>query len=747
MRRGRGVLEAEPTAGAQRSWGRSAARAGAPLCAVLLALLGLALPAALALPPAAGAAPTHDPTPKETLSRFDLREPAVSPDGLQVAYLVRKADWLQNAFVTQLWLADRTGRRRQLTRGKGSVDLARWSPDGRWLAFVADREGEAAPAPKGDLEAETVARRQVWLIAPDGGEAFQLTRAAADVHDLRWAPDSKSLVFLAAAGPSVAARARRASYSDYAVADLDYDQEQLWRADVAAAAQSGLPAEARALTSDPKLTVRSFAFSPDGSKLAFSAAPSPLLAVALGGEDIYLLDLQGSGAPRRIVALEGPDTQPMFSPDGTKLAFGTALGDPSFFYGVRHLAEVDLATVLAHPAESRAEVRDLTASFDEDPWDAVWTPDGIYFRAARKLEAHIFRLDPATLAVAEVSEGKGLVVQRLSLTPDGRAAAYLAADATHLSEVYLTPARAFAPERLTDSTAQVRDWALGTVEPFSWRSRDGTMIDGVVRKPPGFDPRVKHPLLVKIHGGPTGQSLPLLLPPDYAYPDASFADKGAVILEPNYRGSAGYGKAFRGLNVRNLGVGDMWDVMSGVDALIAQGFIDPQRLGSMGWSQGGYISAFLTTHTDRFRAISVGAGISDWATYYVATDITPFTPQYLKATPWDDPEIYAKTSPITTIKSAKTPTLIQSGSEDHRVPVSNALELYRGLKDMHVDARLILYKGFGHGVDKPKSVLALQEANLDWFDKYIWDLPPPADSALFGFSELGEAARAPRGAP
>ena len=127
------------------------------------------------------------------------------------------------------------------------------------------------------------------------------------------------------------------------------------------------------------------------------------------------------------------------------------------------------------------------------------------------------------------------------------------------------------------------------------------------------------------------------------YPVQAFLEKGALILEPNYRGSAGYGANFRALNVRNLGVGDMWDVMSGVDSLIAKGLVDPNKLASMGWSQGGYISAFLTTHTDRFKAISVGAGISDWTTYYVSTDITPFTLQYLGATPWDDPQIYAKT--------------------------------------------------------------------------------------------------------
>jgi dipeptidyl aminopeptidase/acylaminoacyl peptidase len=176
--------------------------------------------------------------------------------------------------------------------------------------------------------------------------------------------------------------------------------------------------------------------------------------------------------------------------------------------------------------------------------------------------------------------------------------------------------------------------------------------------------------------------------------------------------------------------------MSGVDFLVGKGMADPGKLGSMGWSEGGYISAFLTTNTDRFKAISVGAGISDWSTYYVSTDITPFTRQYLHATPWDDPAIYAKTSPMTSIKKARTPTLIQHGSADKRVPVPDSFELYRGLQDQHVDSRLLLYSGFGHPINKPKSNRAVMQANLDWFNHYIWGDEFPKDSPVLGSSQL-----------
>ena len=164
----------------------------------------------------------------------------------------------------------------------------------------------------------------------------------------------------------------------------------------------------------------------------------------------------------------------------------------------------------------------------------------------------------------------------------------------------------------------------------------------------------------------------------------------------------------------------MWDVESGVDHLITLGYIDAERVGAMGWSQGGYISAFLTTNSTKFKAISVGAGISNWVTYYVNTDIHPFTRHYLNATPWEDMDVYLKTSPMTNINKATTPTLIQHGEFDRRVPIPNAYELFQGLQDVGVEAKLIVYKDFGHGISRPKEQLAAQWHNWQWFAKYIW---------------------------
>jgi dipeptidyl aminopeptidase/acylaminoacyl peptidase len=274
-------------------------------------------------------------------------------------------------------------------------------------------------------------------------------------------------------------------------------------------------------------------------------------------------------------------------------------------------------------------------------------------------------------------------------------------------------------KKITNSTAQITGWNTPVNEVIQWKSKDGSPIEGVLIKPSNYNAQKKYPLLVVIHGGPTGIDIPDPTA-SYVYPIMQWVEKGALVLRVNYRGSAGYGEKFRSLNVRNLGVGDMWDVVSGIDYLNSRGMIDTAKMGAMGWSQGGFISAFLTTNTHIFKAISVGAGISNWVTYYVNTDITPFTREYLQNTPWNDMDIYLKTSPMTNINQATTPTLIQHGEFDKRVPIPNAYELYRGLQDRKVPSRLIVYKGFGHGINKPKERLAAVWHNWQWFNKYVF---------------------------
>jgi dipeptidyl aminopeptidase/acylaminoacyl peptidase len=690
----------------------------------------------VALP--AGRVVAAPPTLDQSLSLTSVRNPRISPDGRAVVYERQETDWKENAYVTQLFLADvASGKLVQLTRGPKPATGAEWSPDGRWIAFLTEREGVRAPkdpeAKDKDAAETRPDARQIWLIAPGGGEAWPLTAHGARIDTFHWSKDGRSIAFTAPVPEAKALKDRKEKYGDYEVVESDFDQSQLWVVDVAAAARGAAPARALQLTRDPRRSVGEFDWSPDSTRIAFAATPSPLLAYR-SDSDLYLVARAHPEAVKAIVALPGPDDSPTFSPDGSEIAFETALGAPYHYYANGHIASVRVADVESRPARAAADVRDRTASFDEDASLLAWGPDGIYMTALRRTDSHVFRI-PATGEVVRVSSPERLALGGVTFTRDFKTAAFTTADDRHLAEIAVSPLDPFRPRTLTNMTEQTAGWTVGPVSLVRWKSGDGAEIEGVLHKPADFQAGKRHPLLVVIHGGPTGISRALMAPGNRYYPIEVFLSKGALVLEPNYRGSAGYGGAFRALNVRNLGVGDMADVMSGVDALVAQGLADPDRLGVMGWSQGGYISAFLATHTDRFKAISVGAGISDWMTYYVNTDITPFTRQYLHATPWDDPEIYARTSPIANIKRAKTPTLIQHGENDRRVPIPNAYQLFRGLRDQGVPATMIVYAGYGHGITKPKSNRAVLQHNLDWFSHYIWGESLAADSPLRGRAE------------
>jgi dipeptidyl aminopeptidase/acylaminoacyl peptidase len=637
------------------------------------------------------ALPRVPPTVDQILSLKRVASPEISPDGRWVAYTVRETNWDDNAYETEIWLADTaSGTSRQLTNAKKSSQSPAWSPDGAKLAFASDRTD----------------KRQLYLISPQGGEAEALTSTEDGVSSFAWSPDGKTIAYTATEAKPAAIKDREKKYGEFQVVEQDHRMTHLFAIDITTRAT-------RPLTSGA-FTVGSFAWSPDGNSLAFDHRVNPLLANG-GSADISVVTV-ADAAIRPLVTQEGPDSNPVWSPDGSRIAFQTAMANPAFFY-----TNTLIATV---PAGGGAPTV-LSPAFDEDPSIVAWNAGGLYFSATARTYSYLYTIDPATKAVTRVSTADRTVNSSFSFSKDGSAYASLRSDARAMSEVYVVSGLSRTPQekKLTDMSGQAASWATSTREVVSWKSQDGVEIEGVLHKPVDFDPARKYPLLVVIHGGPTGVSRAVPFT-STIYPIDVWVPRGVLVLEPNYRGSAGYGEKFRALNVRNLGVGDAWDVLTGVDSLIAKGLVDPARVGTMGWSQGGYISAFLATHdAARFKAISVGAGISDWMTYYVNTDITPFTRQYLKATPWDDPEIYARTSPITYIKQAKTPTLIQHGAADQRVPLPNAYELYHGLQDNHVPTKLIVYQGFGgvgHGPTKPKSHRATMDHNLEWFDQYFF---------------------------
>jgi dipeptidyl aminopeptidase/acylaminoacyl peptidase len=655
--------------------------------------------AMIVLPLAAGAnAERRVPTIDDLLSLRSVGGAVISPDGTKVAYTVSEADFTQDASITHIWLADAAGGRSfQLTRGEKSCSGPDWSPDGRWIAFTSSRSGD---------------KSQLFLIRPDGGEAVQMTNAETGVSGFEWSPDGKAMAYLAADPVTKAAKDRKDILGDYDVVRKEYTHSHLWTFDVAEAMKA--PQAGRQRTKGKDFTVGSFSWSPDGKKIAFGATINPDL-IQGGTSDIYILDLADDSV-KKIVSQPGPDSSPQWAPDGKRIFFSSSMGKSSYFADNSRLAVV--------PVEG-GPVRSLTDAFDENPGFAAWTPDGIYFTGMQRTSAHLFRLDPESLRIERVTGPDGFIGGGFSFSRDGKTMAFTSGSPTSMTEVFVS-GLPFRPRALTEMTAQAKAFILGTREVISWKSRDGTEIEGVLIKPADFDPARKYALLCVIHGGPTGVDRPLLLAPDARnYPADIWAARGALILKVNYRGSAGYGEKFRKLNIRNLGVGDAWDVLSGVDFLVKKGWVDPARVGCMGWSQGGYISAFLTTSSDKFKAISVGAGISNWATYYYNTDITPFTINYLGDDPADDPKIYALTSPMSYIKNAKTPTLIQHGELDRRVPIPNGYELRQGLEDRGVPVEMVVYKGFGHGITKPKSQRAVMQHNLAWFNHYIFGDPKP----------------------
>lgn len=644
------------------------------------------------------------------LSLKQAGSPIISPDGRYTAFTQTTTDWTNNMYDVEIWLSKEGGEAFQLTRTNANTSTQpKFTPDSHFISFLADR---------GD-------KKQIYLIAVNGGEAFPITKDNDGVGNYEWSPNEKQIAYIKAEPDSAEDKAIKERYGAFSVVNETYRQNHLWllnfnydsillvgelpcytnKKDSTVKICVALPT-AKRLTGG-NFTVSSFSWNPDGKTIAFTKVRDPLLSSGMYA-DIAMVDV-ATGTLTTLVANPSVDAFDAWSPDGKQFVYHSAVNDTnSYYYKNDRLFLYDMSTKLS---------REIAKDFDEQKDVVDWKPSGIYFTALQRTKSKLFEIDPSTGKVQPLELGID-IIGAVDFSKNTKAIVVTGRNYASLTEVY-TGNISEAVKKITMYTEQIAGWSTPINEVIQWKSKDGAMIEGVLLKPRNYDPSKKYPLLVVLHGGPTGVDRPDPVP-TYVYPIMQWCEKGAVVLRVNYRGSAGYGEKFRSLNVQNLGIGDMWDVQSGVEYLNKKGLIDTSRMGCMGWSQGGYISAFLTTHTNSFKAISVGAGISNWITYYVSTDITPFTRQYLKATPWADLTMYQKTSPMTTINKAQTPTLIQHGELDNRVPISNAYELYRGLQDRNVPSKFIVYKGFGHGITKPKERLAAVWHNWLWFNQYVF---------------------------
>ena len=648
---------------------------------------------------------------EDIISLQSVSNPVISPDGGYIVFEQSATDWEKNSYDTELWISKKEGNVyldpiALTNNAKGSSSNPKWSPDGTWIAFISKR-GEKV---------------QLYVIRASGGEAFQVTNASSGIAQFEWAPDGQSIAFLQSEDKEKEEKKLKDRYGAFDVDDKKFYQKQLWRIpfNPSQLYHHPLPKQlkdsaykealkAKLMLDTTGISINKFLWSPDGKHIAIEHQPNPLIN-SFFKADISLFDVQNKSLSS-LVSNPSYDGLSAWSPDGKMLLYQTSLEDTtSNYYSNGHLFKINT---------DGSGNTELAADFDEELNNLQWNEQGIFALAWQKTDRQLWRIDPKKGSVQPLS-AKSRRIRSYTFTADGKQLALSGVNNDDLFEIYTANYPLKKLQKLTNTTAQIKGWAVSNSEMISWESEDGQVIEGVLHKPQDYDPDKKYPLLVIIHGGPTGISVPSPTP-SYVYPMVQWLNKGALILQPNYRGSAGYGEKFRSLNVRNLGVGDAWDVLSGVEHLKKQGLVDADKIGCMGWSQGGYISAFLTTNSDMFKAISVGAGISNWMTYYVNTDIHPFTRQYLKATPWSDEAIYKKTSPMTTINNASTPTLIQHGEFDRRVPIANAYELLQGLRDVGVESKLVVYKGFGHGINKPKERLAATWHNWQWFAKYLWD--------------------------
>jgi len=622
-------------------------------------------------------------------------EAQLSSNGRQVLYVLERPDWKVNRRVGHIWRinADGTGAL-QLTFGERGETSPRWSPDGQSIAFLA-RRGESE---------ET----QIFLLENNGGEARQLTKQSAAVANIAWAPDGKTIYFIAPEPKTQDEKDREKVKDDVYAYEENYKQRHLWAVNVA-------DGSTRRITQGD-YSVLSYEISGDGSKIAHHRSITPLLDNSDEGE-VWVMNADGSGAvqlTRNSVGESGAE----LSPDGSQVLF-TSGANAAFetYYND------NIFVVPAAGGEARLLVPDLPY----DVQSASWSKDGksIYYVAGVGVRSDLFRLDLATKASTQLTKGDHAVLG-WRYVPGANRHIFLVDESTRFGEAWtLAAAGSATPSQVTHVYDKIgTEFALPRQERIEWKGADGVAVEGLLFYPIDYKPGTKYPLVVQTHGGPAAADR-------FGFGGSSsyvqvLTGRGYAVLKPNYRGSTGYGNAF----LRNM-VGHYFDqahldVMTGVDHVIKMGVADPDKLVKMGWSAGGHMTNKIITFTDRFKAASSGAGAANWVSMYAQSDQRHYRTPWFGGTPWEKSapiDKYWNDSPLKYVSNVKTPTIFLVGEQDPRVPPPQSVEMYRALKHNGVPTRLYLAPREPHGWGELRHQLFKINAELEWFEKYVFGRP------------------------
>ncbi len=635
---------------------------------------------------------------EEIISLPTLSGTNISDDGKNVAFVKKTASWENNKYRNHVWIYEKDkGLSLPLTTRDIDSTYPLWSPNSRDIAYLS-------PVGDGDNKKD-----QIFVKSIDDYSEVQITDEKEGVSKFKWEPTGKGFYYVAQSKESEAIKKRKKLYGNFHHVDKEYRNNCLYYIEVEKVIQNDKFERKNSvvyqLTDGKDFHIHEFDISNDGKKIVLMATPRSNLEDYING-DLYILDIKAGELQRmNIDKLLGGSV--CFSPDGSKICYSASIREKDYYK-----THIEDSTLEIYDINNGNLIQPLT-DYDSTVIPLRWTAKGILIRWQNKTN-YLIGLLRENGTVEMLSEKEDSFIMDASITRDGNHLSYNKAITNETFEIYLDG------KKITNENSFFKGKLKSNREIISWQSSDGLEIEGVLSTPIEFDANKKYPLLVVIHGGPAWASFPIFSDCfNEKYPIEQFIEKGFIVLEPNYRGSSGYGNKFLKENYRKLGIADYDDVISGVDKLVEKGIADKDRVGVMGWSNGGYIAAFCSTFSSRFKAISVGGGITNWSTHYVNTDIPYFIRSYLGNDPWNDPEIYTKTSPMTYIKSACTPTLIQHGEKDARIPTPNAYELYQGLRDMEVDTELIIFKGMAYSSDHPGINMAIMKQNLMWFSHYI----------------------------